>query len=147
MSSLPISRKPGLSSAVALLAAAKLPTHDLTEDHCEHFYYSGSREEPEALVGLELFGNVALLRSLVVAEFLRGTGAGSALLEHAEREARGAGVSHLYLLTTTAEPFFLKRGFMRASRESAPDAIRATREFSGLCPASSAFMVKPLGTA
>lgn len=31
-----------------------------------------------------------------------------------------------------------------AARESAPDAIRGTREFSGICPESAVFMVKHL---
>ena len=139
-----ISPKPSLSAAVALLAAAKLPTEDLTEGHCEHFFFAGSSTAPEGLVGLEMFGDVALLRSLVVSDALRGSGAGSRLLAHAEQHARTRGVRHLYLLTTTAEGFFAKRGFARATREAAPPRIRATREFAGICPASSAFMSKQL---
>jgi len=139
-----IAAKPSLSAAVALLASAKLPTLDLSERHCENFFYTGPGVAPTGLVGLEMFGNVALLRSLVVADGLRGTGAGSRLLEHAERHARAAGVNALYLLTTTAESFFARRGYVCAGRESAPEAIRGTREFAGICPASSAFMVKRL---
>jgi amino-acid N-acetyltransferase len=139
-----ISAKPSLTSARALLAAAGLPTEDLTESHGEHFFYIGPGEQPEGLVGLELFGDVALLRSLVVVGSRRGSGAGSRLVAHAESHARAQGVRHLFLLTTTAEKFFAKRGYARASRDTAPAAIRATREFSGLCPASSAFMSKQL---
>ena len=139
-----IASKPGLSAAVALLAAARLPTGDLTEAHCEHFYFSGPSSAPDGLVGLELFGEVALLRSLVVADHLRGSGAGSLLLAHAERQAKLAGVRRLYLLTTTAETFFARRGYARADRAAAPAAIRTTHEFAGMCPASAAFMVKPL---
>jgi amino-acid N-acetyltransferase len=139
-----ISPRPSLSAAVALLAAAKLPTEDLTEGHCDHFFFAGASNAPEGLVGLEIFGDVALLRSLVVSESLRRVGAGSKLLAHAEQYARSKGVRHLYLLTTTAEDYFSKRGFSRAHREAAPAAIRATREFAGICPASSAFMTKPL---
>jgi amino-acid N-acetyltransferase len=144
MTSTSISPKPGLHAAVALLRSAKLPTEDITERHCEHFFYLGPASTPEGLVGLELFGDVALLRSLVVLDAIRGTGAGSRLLSHAESHARAQGVAGLYLLTTTAEPFFAKRGYRRTARESAPRAIRETREFSGICPASSAFMIKQL---
>lgn len=144
MSSISISPKPPLSMAVALLASARLPTEDLTERHCEHFFFAGSSNAPEGLVGLEIFGDVALLRSLVVRHPLRGVGAGSQLLAHAEQHARSRGVRHLYLLTTTAEDYFARRGFVRAEREAAPPAIRATREFAGICPASSSFMTKPL---
>lgn len=144
MTDVAVNTRPSLPAAVALLAAARLPTEDLTETHCEHFFYTGPVDAPSGLVGLELFGEVALLRSLVVTDARRGGGAGSRLLAHAERHARSRGVSRLYLMTTTAEEFFARRGFARASRESAPPEIRATREFSGICPASSAFMVKAL---
>lgn len=139
-----ISAKPSLDTAVKLLKAARLPTEDLTAAHCEHFFFAGPAAEPIGLVGLELFGNVALLRSLVVAPDRRGTGEGAMLLKHAEDHARAQGVRTLYLLTTTAEPFFARHGYQRTSRESAPDAIRATREFAGICPASSAFMARQL---
>ena len=141
---LTIGSRPSLGAAVQLLAAAQLPTEDLTAAHCEHFFFAGSPTEPTGLVGLELFGNVALLRSLVVAPDRRGTGEGAALLRHAEDHARAQGVGTLYLLTTTAESFFAKHGYQRAPRDSAPAAIRATREFSGICPASSAFMMRQL---
>lgn len=139
-----ISARPGLAAAKSLLASAALPTEDLTERHCEHFYYLGNAQAPSGLVGLEILGDVALLRSLVVAAGSQGVGAGSALVKHAEQAAREAGVRAIYLLTTTAEGFFARHGYQRAARESAPPAIRATREFAGICPASSAFMTRTL---
>ncbi len=139
-----ISAHPSLASAVALLAEAQLPTEDLTEAHCQHFFFAGPAQRPTGLVGLEMFGDVALLRSLVVTPDRRGKGEGIALLEHAEDYARARGVRELYLLTTTAERFFEKQGFVRAAREAAPAAISRTREFAGICPASSAFMVRQL---
>ena len=139
-----ISSRPSFAAAVKLLKSAGLPTEDLTAAHCENFYFAGPAEGPTGLVGLELFGDVALLRSLVVCAERRGSGEGTALLKHAEEHARQNGVHSLYLLTTTAEAFFARHGYTRASRESAPPAIRATREFAGICPASSAFMTRTL---
>jgi protein-tyrosine-phosphatase/N-acetylglutamate synthase-like GNAT family acetyltransferase len=136
--------RPSLQAAVQLLRQAQLPTEDLTTAHCENFFFAGPASQPTGLVGLEIFGDVALLRSLVVTAEHRGTGAGVALLRHAEAAARARGVRTLYLLTTTAEAFFAKQGYARAARDSAPPAIRATREFSGICPASSAFMSRQL---
>jgi amino-acid N-acetyltransferase len=135
---------PRLSAASALLNAANLPTSDLTEAHCRDFFYAGPPDAPTGLVGLEMFGDVALLRSLVVAPAGRNTGSGSALVKHAEEHARGRGVRSIYLLTTTAEAFFSRRGYAAASRDAAPAAIKTTREFAGICPASSAFMSKQL---
>lgn len=140
-----ISAGPSLSAAVAMLQAAKLPTEDLTAGHCEHFFYTGTAAAPTGLVGLEFHGDVALLRSLVVAPERRGTGEGSALLEHAEQHARARGVCTLYLLTTTAEKFFAKHGYGHVPRDAAPAPIRGTREFAAICPASSCFMKRDLG--
>jgi amino-acid N-acetyltransferase len=139
-----ISARPSLASVVALLSGAALPTDDLTDAHCENFFFAGAAATPTGLVGLEIYGDVALLRSLVVTPRLRGAGEGTALLRHAEDQARARGVRELYLLTTTAESFFARQGYARAARDTAPAAIRATREFSGICPASSAFMCRPL---
>jgi amino-acid N-acetyltransferase len=141
---LAISARPPLEAAVRLLAAAKLPTEDLTAAHCENFFYAGPAADPTGLVGLEVYDDVALLRSLVVVPDRRGAGEGSELLRHAEEQARARGVRSLFILTTTAEEFFARHGYQRAPRESAPEAIRATREFAGICPASSAFMVRHL---
>jgi amino-acid N-acetyltransferase len=140
----PVTQRPALAGAIALLASAQLPTEDLSDAHCEHFFFTGPRDAPTALVGVELLGGVALLRSLVVSEGARAAGVGSEMLRHAEDYARQRGVHTLYLLTTTAEAFFSRRGFARTDRASAPAAIRATREFAGICPASSAFMSRTL---
>ena len=139
-----IQRGPDFNAAVTLLAALKLPVTDLTPAHCEHFFYTGAPDLPTGLVGLEIFGEVALLRSLGVAPGSQGTGDGTRLLRHAESFAHAQGVRHLYLLTTTAESFFARLGYSAVPRASAPEAIQTSREFSGLCPASSAFMGKAL---
>ena len=139
-----ISVNPDLDRVQTLLATAQLPIQDLTAAHCRDFFFTGPPDAPTGLVGLELFGDVALLRSLVVTPAGRNAGAGTALVRHAEGYARSRGVRALYLLTTTAETFFAKRGYAHAPRDTAPPAIKATQEFSGICPASSAFMSKQL---
>lgn len=135
---------PSRRGAESLLAAAGLPSADLPAAHLEHFFYAGPPDSPAGVVGLELCGDVALLRSLAVLPSARATGLGSALVARAEAHARSRAVRGLYLLTTTAEAFFAHRGYARIGRERAPEAIRATREFTELCPASSAFMFKSL---
>ncbi|MBX5460737.1 MAG: GNAT family N-acetyltransferase [Steroidobacteraceae bacterium] len=110
----------------------------------EHFFYAGPSAQPFGIAGVELHGSVALLRSLVVSEEHRSRGLGSALAERAEQYARSMGARCIYLLTTTAESFFARRGYVPAARDSAPMEIRSTREFADICPASSAFMVKQL---
>ena len=139
-----IQPRPTLAAAKSLLAAGQLPTSDLTEEHCRSFFFVGVPELPLGIVGLELFSDVALLRSLVVRSGHQHSGFGSALVDHAEAYARRNGVRALFLLTTTAQSFFEKHGYANTPREAAPDAIKATPEFAGICPASSAFMTKTL---
>jgi amino-acid N-acetyltransferase len=134
--------RPPRSTAVALLEAHGLPASDITEAHLEHFFFNGSDGSPMGLVGLELYGTEALLRSLVVAENARCKGLGSTLIDHAERYAALKGVLSIYLLTTTAETYFKRRGYERIERSNAPPSIARTHEFADLCPASSAFMRK-----
>ncbi len=108
------------------------------------FFYCGPAAAPVGLVGVEMCGDCALLRSLVVTESARSTGLGRALVARAEEHARSSGALSLYLLTTTAESFFHHLGYLTAPRDSAPLTIRNSREFADLCPATSAFMVKHL---
>lgn len=139
-----IRERPAPLTAVALLEAQGLPASDLTERHLEHFFFTGSEDAPNALVGLEIYGDAALLRSLVVSAAARSQGLGSALVLHAEAYAAAHRVRALYLLTTTAQPYFECRGYRRIDRSQAPPSIQSTHEFASLCPSSSAFMVKRL---
>jgi amino-acid N-acetyltransferase len=136
--------RPPRSTAVALLQAQGLPVSDITDEHLEHFFFMGSDGSPTGLVGVEIYGNDALLRSLAVAETARTQGIGSALVQHAEDYAVSRHVNAMYLLTTTAEIFFERRGYRRVDRAQAPQAIQSAPEFVSLCPASSAFMIKRL---
>src|SRR5882762_1518979 len=79
--------EPLLSTAVALLQSQGLPVSDITEKHLEHFFFIGSDDSPTGLVGLEVYGTDALLRSLVVGDNARRKGLGSELVEHAEQYA------------------------------------------------------------
>ncbi|HEX6549944.1 MAG TPA: arsenic resistance N-acetyltransferase ArsN2 [Gammaproteobacteria bacterium] len=127
-----------------LLEAENLPTADLTAAVLENFLVAHADDAVVGAAGLEQHGNVALLRSVVVAPLLRGTGLGKRLVQEIEKRADKFGVTYLYLLTTTADSFFTAQGYVPVPREEAPVAIRKTAEFSHLCPASSVFMKKNL---
>ncbi|WP_339524553.1 arsenic resistance N-acetyltransferase ArsN2 [Pseudomonas sp. EA_35y_Pfl2_R111] len=135
-------RHPPAAAAKALLAAAGLPTADLAAEHFVHFIAAGPAHAPEALIGLQPYGDVALLRSLVVSPTTRGKGYGGALVAEIEAYAQQLGVRELYLLTNTAEAFFGRRGYSSVERADVPEAIRQTAEFSSLCPASAVCMHK-----
>ncbi len=135
--------QPPREAVKALLTAAGLPTDDLPGG-LDHFLACGDPANPDGIVGLEIFGKGALLRSLVVGEAARGRGLGKDLVAAAEALAAGHRVQRVFLLTDTADGFFAALGYRRADRHSAPAAVQASRQFTELCPASAAFMIKQL---
>ena len=136
--------QPSEVAVKGLLRLSNLDSSDLTPAHLKHFFGLGSEGEPEGIFGLELFTSVGLLRSLDVVPSRRKAGLSSRLVAYAEGYARSHGIKALYVLTNTAEAFFMHRSYQGCSRNAAPRAIRETKEFSEICPASSVFMVKNL---
>jgi amino-acid N-acetyltransferase len=139
-----IHARPAAVKVMKLLAACSLPNSDISEEKLEHFFGCGSESNPRGVVGVELYGDVALLRSLAVDAQARGRGCGKRLVHEIERHAAQNGAKRLYLLTTTAEIFFAGLGYAKVDRSSVPDPIKATSEFSALCPTSAAVMAKRL---
>ena len=128
----------------ALLTEAQLPVSDLSSSLSLSLL--GVRESGRlvGVVGIEVYGDVGMLRSLAVASARRNAGLGVSLVSNAEAWAAEQGVKALYLLTTTAAQFFARLGYEAIPRSEAPAAIAATAQFSDLCPASSTFMRKVL---
>ncbi|MGQ9652759.1 MAG: GNAT family N-acetyltransferase [Thermodesulfobacteriota bacterium] len=61
----------------------------------DNFFGLGSPELLEGVVGLELLGRTALLRSLAVAKGRRKRGLGRALMAKAEGHAKALGIKEL----------------------------------------------------
>ena len=59
------------------------------------------------------------------------------LVAHCEEEARATGIAALYLLTTTAADYFLRRGYVSVARDAVPPEIAGHAQFRSLCPASA----------
>ena len=89
---------------------------------------------------LECYNEAALLRSVAVYPTLRGAGVGHQLMEAALATAQQRGVRELYLLTTTAGDFFPRFGFQPFDRAAVPAAVKASAEFTSLCPDSALVM-------
>jgi N-acetylglutamate synthase-like GNAT family acetyltransferase len=98
-------------------------------------------------IGLELYDSVALLRSAVVARDDRGTGVGHRLVERILESAERTGVDEIYLLTTTAEDYFPRFGFVHTTRAAVPAAVKVSAEFRGACPDTAAVMARRVGSA
>ena len=127
----------------AMLAGAALPVEDLDQADVR-FIVASDGIETLGAVGLEVFGSVGLLRSLVVRPEARGSSIGGRLIEALEAHARGNGLNQLVLLTQTAAPFFARRGYAVIARDAAPAAVQGSAEFRSLCPASATCMTKHL---
>ena len=128
----------------ALLKECDLPFEDLTSAHFESFFIIKNGSYLEAVIGLELCGDLGLLRSLAVIPSKRGQGWAIQLVNELETYARHQQIAVLYLLTTTADVFFAKLGYQRISRTLIPKALRETAEFKSICPASAICMWKQL---
>ncbi len=127
-----------------LLHAAGLPTDDLEADMLA--FVAEANGLPIGAIAIEVFGSIALLRSLVIDSEFRGGGFGSFLIERLEESARKRGVTELWLLTIDADAWFAKLGYEAIGRERAPAAIASTAEFSSLCPDDAVLMQKRLST-
>lgn len=140
-------RRPGaedFAALTALLSDSGLPTGDLTLASLAHFRIVRADDRIIAVAGLTTLGHVGLLRSVAVAPAHRGQGLASRLVEALEEEAVRLGLNTLYLLTSSAEDFFARRGYVPVARERAPSAVRDSAEFKRLCPATALCMRKSL---
>jgi amino-acid N-acetyltransferase len=133
-----------LTEIKQLLSACDLPTTDIFPSNSLLFFGCHSEGYLVGVIGLEVYGSVALMRSLAVDPTHRKHGLGKSLVDIAETHAASLGVESVYLLTTTADAFFSKLGYLPAVRDDAPSPIKATIQFTDLCPASSSFMSKRL---
>jgi len=130
-------------AVIRLLEAASLPVAGVPAGLAD-FLVAEDAGRIVGAIGLERYGDSALLRSAVVEAAGRGAGLGSALVECVLDAARASGVQHVYLLTTTAERYFPRFGFTPVAREQVPESVRASVEFREACPASAVAMRKVL---
>jgi amino-acid N-acetyltransferase len=129
---------------LALLDRAALPIADLDGSHIAHFLAAHDGEVLAGTVAIEPFGSTGLLRSLIVDATFRREGLGRTLTQSAEIRARELGLTSLFLLTTTAAPFFDRSGYTRIDRSEAPSEVQRSAEFASLCPSSAVCMRKGL---
>lgn len=126
------------------LKSNKLPYQDIDKSISKKgrvfFGYYDDNGELIGSGGLELYDNSGLLRSVAVKENLRGKELGKKIVDDLLSHAKKANVSAIYLLTETAKDFFLKRGFKLIARNDVPEIIKASTEFTYVCPASAACM-------
>ena len=124
----------------SMLKASNLPADDLNfnKDLLVGYF------EGNVLVGtggLEVYGQFGLLRSLSVKLGIRGKSVGTNITEYLIDEAKRRKLKAIYLLTETARGFFLRLGFNDVPRDSVPEPLKASSEFSHVCPTTATAMM------
>ena len=137
-----------LPAIVALLDRCALPTGDLDAPLLAGFCVAEGRTDsgPQlvGVIGWERLGDGALLRSLAVAVEQRGAGLAARLVDWSEAAARAQGAATVYLLTTTAADYFLRRGYAEVARADVPPSVAGHAQFRSLCPVSARCLARPL---
>lgn len=128
-----------------LLKLTKLAALDERAQFGDHYAVALTADgELVGVAGVELYGDVGLLRSVAVGESWRSRGLGRKLTEDRLRWARERGVRELFLLTVDAQSYWERYGFVRMERSEAPESISATSQWAGGCSATATAMRKRL---
>jgi N-acetylglutamate synthase-like GNAT family acetyltransferase len=143
MSNLNLSLRPAASTdwpaIAALLEANNLPLQG-AHTHLATYLVATRDSNVVATAGAEVYGDVALLRSVAVAPALQRQGIGKVLVSRLLEEAKRRKIAKVFLLTVTAPEYFVQFGFKRGTRDNIPAALQASAEFQGACPACAALM-------
>jgi N-acetylglutamate synthase-like GNAT family acetyltransferase len=129
----------------AALTRAGLPADDIFAPGPQFWRFATHDDVPAGFGGIEVHGTDALLRSVVTLPPLRRRGIARAIVAALEAEAIVMKCSAVWLLTATARQLFEKLGYVAVDRAQVPAAIRASTQYSSLCPDSATVMVKRLG--
>ena len=137
--SIRLARPEDRAALVNLLRQTDLLTDDLP-DELAGFWLAEDETGLTGSAGLEVLGAVGLLRSVAVRPDCRGQYLASQLVDQARQHALATGLTDVYLITTTADGYFERLGFIPVLREAVPESISQTRQFSELCPDSAKVM-------
>ncbi len=124
-------REEDIPQIEALITAEGLPAYGLAE-YLETFFVLDEGRRAVGCAGLEIYGEAALLRSVVVAPERRGRVDGRRLVEAALAEARERSVRRVYLFTMHADGFFRRLGFREVSLDGFEEAVRASRQYEAV---------------
>ena len=130
-------------SIISLLQKEKLPVEDLPAI-LSHFLVAMDNDRLIGVIGLEQYENSGLLRSMAVDVLYRNRTIASELVKELEQLAIRTGIHSIYLLTETASDFFKKKKYEMITRDEVPGSVKASSEFSSVCPVSAIVMRKLL---
>jgi N-acetylglutamate synthase-like GNAT family acetyltransferase len=126
----------------AALTKVGLPTEGIDAPDRLFWRFETDDLMPVGFGGLEVHGEHGLLRSVVTLPPVRGRGIGGQMVAVLEVEALARGCRTLWLITTNVA-YFGGFGYRPCDRQTVPDPIRATRQFTD-APADATTMCKAL---
>ena len=132
-------RAEDLEPIKALLVANDLPTAGV-DDHWKTFLVARDGEKMIGCGGAEAYQFAALIRSVAVLPEYRSHGVGRKLVRQLLDRLASRGLREFYLLTTTAEGYFKKRGFKTIDRDEVHPQLLSSREFQDACPITAIAM-------
>lgn len=123
----------------SLLIANGLPTAGV-DDHWKTFLIAREGETVVACGGAEAYQFAALIRSVAVSPEYRSQGLGRRIVRQLLDRLASRGLREFYLLTTTAEEYFRRRGFKTIDRDEVHPQLLSSREFQDACPSTAVCM-------
>lgn len=122
-----------------LLVASELPTEGI-DDHWRTFIVARDGNDIVGCGGAEAYKTAALIRSVAVADMHRDRGIGRRIVRQLLDRLASRGIREFYLLTTTAQAYFAKRGFKPIDRDEIHPQLLGSAELRGACPDSAVCM-------
>lgn len=132
-------RETDLAAIAELLRSNGLPVDGIA-DHWKTFIVAREGDRLVGCGGAETHPTVALIRSIAVDANHRGAGIGRRIVRQLLDRLASRGVREFYLLTTTAEGYFQKRGFKTIDRDEIHPQLLGSAELQGACPESAVCM-------
>ena len=130
-------------SIIAILESEGLPAGDLPQT-LDTFLIATGDNDLNGVIGLEVYGDYGLLRSLAVKLAFRNRNIAGKLVAQIETLATSKGLKSIFLLTETAPDYFARKGYEKITRSEVPEEVRQSTEFSHVCPQSAIVMKKDL---
>lgn len=132
-------RAEDLEAIKSLLIENDLPTAGV-DDHWKTFLVARDGDTLVGCGGAEAYQFAALIRSVAVKNEYRSHGLGRRLVRQLLDRLASRGLREFYLLTTTAEAYFKKRGFKPIDRDEVHPQLLSSREFQDACPSTAVCM-------
>ena len=128
-------------SEVRLLIDESQLNPDGLEQHFSHFLKLILDDDMVAVAGLEVYGQIGLLRSVAVIDEYRNSGLGRGLTKAIINKARAMGIVDLYVCTETAAEFFTRFGFRKTDlADIAPALMQQSLHLVSIYSESSTLM-------